>query len=397
MIGTQEKRDLIFWSIADCNRRIGAAGAAGGLTDQEGGWQPAAGYQPAPHRDTVTGMRVLIILSMAALSIAAAPKSLFYLGNDASGRTSFLAHASKIDILVPTWYRTAVDGAVTGGPVEEIMTAAREHHVPVMPIVVNPGFDLSSFHHLLGDSAARSKMIGALIDECHKHGFIGIQFDFEHIADTDRDALSRLVREAADALHKEKLQLSIATVPNAPGHPGTGAFSKWIFEYWRNVYDLKAIGEAVDLVCLMTYDEHTRYTPPGPVAGYLWTLENLEYALQFVPKEKLSLGIPVYGYRWYAGAVAADDKPNPALVTVGGDDVASLIREFHPKIEWDKVDLASWFWFYRDQTREWVFYTDVRTFRERYNLARTRGLQGFCSWVLGREDPGIWNLLPAHR
>jgi len=338
----------------------------------------------------------MLLLPVVALSLSAAPKSLFYLSNDSAGRASFLAHASKIDILVPTWYRAAADGALSGAPDEEIMASARQHHVAVMPIVVNPGFNEQDFHQLLSDDAARARLIGALVAECQKRGFIGIQFDFEHIFDTDRDALSRLVREAADALHKQNLQLSIATVPNAPGNPGSGSFSRWIFANWRNAYDLKAIGEAVDLVCLMTYDEHTRYTPPGPVAGYLWTVENLEYALRVVPKEKLSLGIPVYGYRWYAGAVGADDKPNPALVTVGADDVASLIASFHPEVQWDTTDRASWFWFYRDQTREWVFYTDPRTFRARYDLAAERGLQGFCSWVLGKEDPGIWDLLPEH-
>ena len=47
--------------------------------------------------------------------------------------------------------------------------------------------------------------------------------------------------------------------------------------------------------------------------------------------------------------------------------------------------------------REWVFYTDARTFKERYDLAASADLQGFCSWVLGKEDPAIWELLPAHQ
>jgi spore germination protein YaaH len=344
-------------------------------------------------------MRKLWLLLPLATALCAAPKSLFYLGSDAAGRDSFLAHADKIDILVPTWYRADPEGTVTGGPNDAVMTAARNHHVPVMPIVVNPGFNEENFHTLLLSDTARGRMIGMLIAECKKNGYTGIQFDFEHIFDTDRDRLSQLVREAAKAMHAENLQLSIATVPNAPGPPGpnAGAFSKWIFANWRSAYDLKAIGEAVDLVCLMTYDEHTRYTPPGPVAGYLWTLENLEYALRVVPKEKLSLGIPVYGYRWYAGAVSADDKPNPALVTVGASDVDTLIQSFHPEVQWDATDRASWFWFYRDQTREWVFYTDLRTFRARYDLVTSRGLQGFCSWVLGKEDPAIWDFLPSHQ
>lgn len=49
---------------------------------------------------------------------------------------------------------------------------------------------------------------------------------------------------------------------------------------------------------------------------------------------------------------------------------------------------------YRDHTREWVFYTDGRTLDDRYKLAQDRGIQGFCAWVLGDEDPAIWRRIP---
>jgi len=340
-------------------------------------------------------MRLFLVLVLAVGAAAARPKSLFYLSRDPAGIADFLAHAGKIDILVPTWYNVDVLGAVTGGPNPDVMAAAREKRVDLMPIVVNPGFNQDNFHKLLGNPDAHTALIQGLLAECKKNGYIGIQFDFENVAATDRDALSALVRETAAAFHAEHLQLSIATVPNAPPSPGTGAFTKWIYFNWRDAYDLKAIGDAVDLLCLMTYDEHTRYTPPGPVAGYVWTLDNLEYALKSVPPEKLSLGIPVYGYHWFAGD-PKDGKPNPTMATVGGADVAQLIAQFKPQVQWDEMDRASYFYLYRDYTREWVFYTDVQTFLARYDLVTSRGLQGFCSWVLGKEDPEIWEILPAH-
>ena len=46
---------------------------------------------------------------------------------------------------------------------------------------------------------------------------------------------------------------------------------------------------------------------------------------------------------------------------------------------------------------EWIFYTDRHTFADRYELIKDRGLQGFCSWVLGAEDPEIWKYLPQSR
>lgn len=62
------------------------------------------------------------------------------------------------------------------------------------------------------------------------------------------------------------------------------------------------------LICLMTYDQHTRWTATGPVAGWTGTIANLDYALKFVPKEKLSLGIPLYGYHWFAGPPIIQEK-----------------------------------------------------------------------------------------
>ena len=338
--------------------------------------------------------RLLLLLFYAACALLARPKALFYMTESPASVRSFLAHASKIDILVPTWYSVDAAGLMWGGPNELVMETARRHRVPVMPIVVNPGFNQEEFHKLLNNEQAKLHLIDALVDESKKHGYSGFQFDFENVIWTDANALTQLATDAAARMHKEGLQLSIATVPNAPGYPGKGAFAKWIYANWRGAYDLKAIAAAVDLICLMTYDEHTRYTPPGPVAGWTWVVDNLDYALKAVPKDKLSLGIPLYGQRWFAGDPGKENRPSISAASIGGSDVRQLIETFHPEVRWASADKTAWFYFYRDAMRVWVFYTDLRTFQERLNLVKERDLQGFCSWVLGQEDPAIWDALP---
>jgi spore germination protein YaaH len=264
-----------------------------------------------------------------------------------------------------------------------------------MPIVAT--FAQADLHKLFTTPEARTVFITGMISNCKKYGYSGFQLDFENVMWTDRDVLSALVAEAAAALHKEGLKLTIATVPNAPGAPGHSEFSHWLFENWGGAYDLKALAQSVDLICLMTYDQNTRWTEPGPVAGYPWMLKNLDYALQFVPKEKLSLGIPLYGYHWYAGDPGKENKPNPSAEYIGQLKIDEFISAYQPHIEWDSLDHVAWFYFYRDDQREWIFYTDKRGFQDRYDLVRDRDLQGFCSWVLGEEDPGIWAVLPSHQ
>ena len=214
---------------------------------------------------------------------------------------------------------------------------------------------------------------------------------------TDRDALTLLTQQTATALHKHGLKLSMAVVPNAPGYAGRGPFAKWIWEYWKGAYDLKALGQALDLVCLMTYDQHTRWTTPGPVAGMPWVMANLEYALKVVPKEKLSLGIGLYGYHWFAGdPVGADGKEssNISAQYIDADESFPLAKQFNATMQWDPVEHESWFYFYRDQMREWVFLPDAHAFRDRYDVVKQYGLEGFCAWVIGAEDPNIWEALP---
>jgi spore germination protein YaaH len=344
---------------------------------------------------------LLLGVLLGAASVEAKPVALFYMTTNPNSVRSFLDHYRQIDLLVPAWYQVDEDGLVYGEPDPTVMAVAMREKLPVMPILAL--FNKKHFHELAANGPAQARMNDAMIREAKLHGYSGFQFDFENIEWTDRDALTALVKESADALHKAGLQLSIATVPNAPGYPaGRSGFAKWIYTDWRGAYDIAELAKAVDLLCLMTYDQQTRWTLPGPVAGWQWTLENLDYALKVVPKEKLSLGIPLYGYHWYTGAPTVDkttgeEKPNPMADYINAPDAVQLAEAYGGKIEWDSEDHSAWFWFYRDQMREWVFYTDARTFADRYALVKERGLEGFCSWVLGAEDAAIWKALPTRQ
>jgi spore germination protein YaaH len=344
----------------------------------------------------------LLASTGARAGAAEKPVALFYLGENPDSIRSYFAHSAKIGLLVPTWYEVNEDGLVSGGPNPMVLENAHKQKLPVMPLIAL--FNKDNFHKLATNNSAQELLNAAMIRECKLHGYTGFQFDFENIRWTDKDNLTALVKKSAEAMHKAGLQLTIATVPNAPGYvQGKGGFGKWIFTDWRGAYDIAEIGKYVDLVCLMTYDQQTRWTMPGPVAGWGWTVENLQYALKVVPREKLSLGIPLYGYHWFTGApnedkTTGEEKPNPSADYINALDAVQLADAYNGgKIEWDTEDHSAYFYFYREQMREWVYYTDLHTFKDRYELMESNGLQGFCSWVLGAEDPEIWTYLPDRK
>ena len=69
---------------------------------------------------------------------------------------------------------------------------------------------------LLASSTAQTALTSFLVSEAQTKGYIGWQFDFEHIASSDRDLFSAFVIKAAAALHAHGLILSIAVVAQAP-------------------------------------------------------------------------------------------------------------------------------------------------------------------------------------
>ena len=105
----------------------------------------------------------VLVFFFAFQAQADKPKSLFYLTSDSTSIHSFLAHADKVDLLAPAWYNANAEGLVSGGPNPLVMEAAKQHHVPVMPLVVNAGFVQAEFHKFLGDPAAQKRMLDALI------------------------------------------------------------------------------------------------------------------------------------------------------------------------------------------------------------------------------------------
>ena len=163
-------------------------------------------------------MRALFFLLSTTIVASAQPKALFYMIETPNSIKSFVEHADKIDVIVPAWYSVDGNGLVWGGPNPEVLKVAAEHHVPVMPIVAL--MTQAELHKLLTTQASENAFKDALVSECKKHSYTGFQIDFENVNWTDRDLLSALVADTAFTLHREKLQLTIATVPQLPWFSG---------------------------------------------------------------------------------------------------------------------------------------------------------------------------------
>ena len=338
-----------------------------------------------------TCLVLLGVLAPKVLTGQGTERLFYYVDREDSYR-SLLAHIDQITVLGPQVYTVDSLGLVYGSLDKRVIELAKARGVKLMPLVVNEGFNQPALRRLLADTAARSRAIASFVELCRRNGYWGIQFDIENINIQDRDRFTAWFTDAARALHAAGFTISAAIVHQTDDLVGPTGYHRFLADSWRT-FDLEALGRAADFLSVMSYDQHTRRTPPGPVAGIPWVRAIADHFLKYVPPEKLSLGIPLYGDYW-----SARSDPTPERVRTSANSVSwfwgsGLAARNGATIRWDDIQQVPFASFEVGGTFEWLYLENARSFAAKLALMREKRLRGFSAWVLGPEDPEIWTSL----
>jgi spore germination protein YaaH len=206
----------------------------------------------------------------------------------------------------------------------------------------------------------------------------GVNLDLERAAPKDRALFTRLIRTWTALLKKENFIVTIDVPAKNADDPN---------DIWKGSFDYKAIGETVDEVIIMTYEEHWPASPPGSVASIPWVNEILNYALAIIPKQKIYMGIPLYGYDWSErGGAKAISYPT----------ALELARRYGAPIQWDERQTSSYFIYETRGIRHTVYFEDLRSLTEKLDLASGKGIKGVALWEMNLSYPSFWEALQSN-
>ena len=300
---------------------------------------------------------------------------------ESQGIVSLQKNADKIDILAPQFYGISPSLKLVGGLDSNLKAVIAQKKIKVMPLVSNADFRQDVIHNLLISGTAQNAVIKSFVDTAKKNKYIGWQFDFENISYLDKDLYSSFVEKTAKSLHANGLILSVAVVSRTVDFEYTTAFKNW-----SGVFDYARIAKAVDFISLMTYDDPNSV---GPVASVPFVNNVLNYVKDKIPPGKLSLGIPLYNWGWCT-------SPFKKVTSSGTYDGLLYIKNnFDCEVGFNSALGASWLTYSFGNKQYQVWYQDKTTFQSKLDIATQKNLRGFSAWVLGVEDPGIWDTLSA--
>ena len=325
-------------------------------------------------------------------------RAAFYVSWDTASFSSLREYARQIDLLFPTWLQVlSPDGHLqavntdtntmfdvvhgqTVHPVDDkVMPFLKTEgtNMEVFPVVQN--FDGTDFVPGVGDflnnKEARSRFrreIGLFLTSDH---YRGLMIDFESFPKKAQPGYVALLNELSSDLHAKGMKLYVSV------------------QVRNEDYDYKAISAPVDGVVIMNYDEHFPGGTPGPVASQDWFLDNLDSAVEEIPKEKLICAIGNYGYDWVERPKKGKLPPGLADKSVSVQEAWIGSRDSEEDIDFDGDALNPHFSYLDDDNfRHDVWFLDAVTALNEMRAAQTLGIQTFALWRLGAEDRSLWRV-----
>lgn len=115
----------------------------------------------------------------------------------------------------------------------------------------------------------------------------------------------------------------------------------------------------------------------------------VDYAVTEIPPEKIMLGIPNYGYDWPLPFVQGTTE----ALTVGNVEAVQIAVRNDARIQFDLVAASPFFRYTREGTAHEVWFEDVRSLKEKFELVKEYGLRGCGYWQIMRLFRANWLLL----
>lgn len=263
---------------------------------------------------------------------------------------------------------------------EEIEKGGRSAVMVLTPIKADGQFDSALVSTLVRSEKAQSRLLREMWREAETKGYRGINIDFEYVKAEDKKLYAAFVRRATELFHLFGISLSVALAPK------TSADQKGLLYEGIDYY---ALGAASDEVILMTYEWGYTYSEPMAVAPIHMVRRVAEYALTEIPREKILLGIPNYGYDW----PLPYEKGRTRAESLGTLEAIRLAVDHGSVIQFDERSKTPWFRYWQYGVQHEVWFEDVRSLLAKFQLAGELGLRGVMYWQLMRFYRSGWLLL----
>lgn len=294
-----------------------------------------------------------------------------------------IGNLKGVQVVSPTWFHLQEDGLISNSADMEYVEWAHQNGYQVWALFSN-SFNPDITHEMLNDAELRIKVIKQLLTYVDLYKLDGINLDFENVYVEDKELLVQFVRELTPLMHEKDRTVSIDVT------------FKSLSPNWSMFYDRKSLGEIVDYVIVMAYDEHWATSPTaGSVASIPWVEKGINGILEEVPSDKVILGIPFYTRLWI------EEKDEQGNVNVRSETLTmekaqEWIKKHNAPIVYDDASGQNYVDLIEGNITYKIWLEDSVSLEKRIDIMKKYRLAGIATWRRGFESEGYWELIAEY-
>lgn len=237
--------------------------------------------------------------------------------------------------------------------------------------------------NILNDQAFQDILIANIILTLTKKNYYGLDVDFEYISSDDAEKYVNFIEKLTTTLNPLGFIVMTDLAPKVSATQiGT------LYEG----HDYLGMGRVANITFIMTYEWGYTYGPPMAVAPINNVRAVLNYAVTEIPREKILMGIPNYGYLWTLPFQSGITKATSLSI----ETALQIAADKNSEILYDSMSAAPYFYFTDDNgTPCIVWFEDARSTKAKLSLIDEYDIRGAGYWNLDRPYPQNWMILNA--
>lgn len=307
-----------------------------------------------------------------------------YFGKPASYIDMIADTGNSLNQVSPSYFDLNSDGTLKLNPSVDtnLISVMHTRGIKVVPFLSNQ-WDRQKGINALKNSEALAQQ---LVDAIGLYDLDGVDVDIENVTQNEKSMYVDFVRLLREKLPEGK-SVTVAAAANPNGWSNG----------WQGSYDYAGLAKYCDHLIIMAYDEHYQGSAEGPVASAGYVEASINYALKYIPPEKIVLGIPFYGRFWKQGSSNGGYGLSNHLVD-------TLISKYGGKVTFDKISRSPNAVITIKPEDEKpvilgkaleagtysIWYENEESIKYKLQLVQKYNLKGTASWSLGQETADTW-------
>ncbi len=270
----------------------------------------------------------------------------------------------------------------------ELIAIAKEYGTTPLMMLTSLGADGKFSNRLaervLSDDAFAERVANSVAQTVREKGYGGVDVDFEYVPASVREAYGSFIAKLQSTLGDLPVFVSLA--------PKTSTDQRGLL---YEGHDYSLLGSLADYLLLMTYEWGYTYGPPMAVSPINKVREVIDYAVTQIPREKLFLGMPNYGYDWALPYVRGESRAQ----SLSNEEAVRRAAARGAEIMFDETAASPYYNYFdrpatfSDAIKHEVWFENARSVDAMARLVAEYSLAGTGVWNVMRYFPQMWAVI----